>query len=96
MLESNITLDEIKLYCDTNIPRHHVYQSNYNDCSAKYRIDYCKTKNVGRIESFGEHNHNLMDKYDNQNGIHDDIKKAIETILSHNPTLYPKKIQVVN
>ena len=35
-----------------------------------------------------------MDKYDNQNGIHDDIKKAIETILEHNPTLYPKKIQV--
>ena len=50
-------------------------------CAVKYRVDYCKIKDIGRIEHFGEHSHELVNTYLNENGIHPDIKKAIETIL---------------
>ena len=47
-------------------------------CEVKYRVDYCKIKDIGRIEHFGEHSHELENTYLNENGMHPDIKKAIE------------------
>ena len=63
-------------------------------CSVKYRVDYCSTKDVGRIEQSGQHSHHLAESYDNENGICDEIKSAILKILEFNPTKFPKAIQV--
>ena len=44
-------------------------------------MDYCEQKDVGRIEQIGEHTHELLQSYDNENGICDEIKTAILKIL---------------
>ena len=64
------------------------------ECPAKYKIDYCESLDCGNIYLHDEHSHDLGGEYENKNGIADEIKSAIRTILEHNPSLYPKKVRI--
>ena len=86
-------LDELECV-NHKIKRQYRLCKEGDGCEVKYRVDYCKIKDIGRIEHFGEHSHELENTYLNENGMHPDIKKAIEMILEHNPTKFPKQIQV--
>jgi hypothetical protein len=86
-------LDELECV-NHKIKRQYRLCKEGDGCEVKYRVDYCKIKDIGRIEYFGEHSHELENTYLNENGMHPDIKKAIEMILEHNPTKFPKQIQV--
>ena len=41
-----------------------------------------------------EHSHELDDAYEKENGLPDEIKTAIRSILQHNPSIFPKKIRI--
>ena len=64
------------------------------ECPSKYKIDYCEVLNHANIYMHDDHSHELDDAYANENGLDDEIKTAIRTILQHNPTLFPKKIRI--
>ena len=75
---------------DHKIKRTYRECTESHDCKVIYRVDSCVKGDICRIEQDSSHDHNTSVKYSNTNGIHLDIKKAIETILEHNPTKYPK------
>ena len=81
-------------YVTHKIKRQYRQCKESNGCTTKYRIDYCKNSDKSRIEQTGEHDHELDDTYNNANGLPLEIKKAIETILEHNPTKFPKAIRL--
>jgi hypothetical protein len=81
-------------YVTHKIKRQYRQCKESNGCTTKYRIYYCKTSDKGRIEQKGEHDPELDGTFNNANGLPLEIKKAIETILEHNPKKFPKAIRL--
>ena len=69
-----------------NIKRQYRECIDFKDCLAIYRVDSCSQKDCCRVDLSGKHLHPVSDQYNNTNGLDGNIKKAIETILEHNPT----------
>ena len=81
-------------FCEKDHKMKRTYFKCMLECPAKYKIDYCENLDCGNIYSHDDHNHALEEEYVNNNGLAEEIKTAIRTILEHNPTLFPKKVHL--